>query len=200
MNRIQKLVLHGANLLVVASGLVYGWMRYFAKPADEWAIVNHPWQPLLQHLHVLAAPTLIFAVGLVWGAHVVGKLKNGSVNRVAGIGLAIVFAPMAATGYLLQVSVDPEWRHYWTWLHGASSLVWVAVFVVHHVRARTAGEQRQSGISDSASAMAASHRCEGRSGSISGSGEALKRSTSCSSGTRAARIADSTSAEVGGFE
>jgi hypothetical protein len=200
MNGIQKLVLHGANLSVVATGLVYGWMRYLAEPADEWAIVNHPWQPLLQHLHVLAAPILIFAVGLIWGAHVVGKLRNGGGNRVAGVGLAIVFAPMAATGYLLQVSVDPEWRQYWTWLHVSSSLVWVAVFVVHHARARTAAEHRQSGMLDSASAMAVSHRCEGRSGSISVSGDDRKRSTRCSSGTRAARIADSTSAEVGGVE
>jgi hypothetical protein len=31
-------------------------MRCLAEPADEWAVVNHPWQPHLQHLHVLAAP------------------------------------------------------------------------------------------------------------------------------------------------
>ena len=200
MNRIQKLVLHGANLTVVATGLVYGWMRYFAKPADEWAIVNHPWQPHFQHLHVLAAPILVFAVGLIWGAHVVGKLRNGGGNRVAGVGLAIVFAPMVATGYLIQVSVDPEWRQYWTWIHVSSSLLWIAVFVVHHVRARMAADLRQSGIFDSASAIAVSQRCEGRSGSNSGSGEVLKRSTSRSSGTSAARIADSTSADVGGVE
>ena len=81
MSRSQRWLVHTANLLVGGTGLVYAWMRYFMRPADEWAVVNHPWQPHLQHLHVLVAPTLVFAVGLIWTGHVVAKYGNGSRNR-----------------------------------------------------------------------------------------------------------------------
>lgn len=131
MSRAHLIFLHLANLAVAGTGLVYAWMRYLVEPTDEWAVVNHPWQPHLQHLHVLAAPLLVFAIGLIWSAHVIGKLKNGRGNRIVGIGLTTLFMPMAASGYLLQVAVDPAWRQTWIWFHVASSLVWVVAFVVH---------------------------------------------------------------------
>lgn len=137
MSRGQKVFLHLANIAVCGTGLVYAWMRFLAEPADEWAVVNHPWQPVTQHLHVLAAPLLIFAVGLIWSSHILGKLNNGRVNRVAGIGLMALFVPMAASGYLLQVAVNPGWREAWVWVHVVSSLLWVAAFVLHQVRALT---------------------------------------------------------------
>jgi hypothetical protein len=143
MSRGQVLFVHLANLTVSGSGLVYAWMRYLAKPADEWAVVNHPWQPHLQHLHVLSAPLLVFAVGLIWSAHVVGKIRNGPTNRTAGIGLTALFLPMAAAGYLLQVSVDPGWRRIWMWVHVVSSLLWVAAFLVHQMRAVTTKERSE---------------------------------------------------------
>lgn len=133
MSRAQLLLVHLANLAVCGTGLVYAWMRYLVEPADEWAVVNHPWQPHIQHLHVLAAPLLVFALGLIWSAHVLGKLENGRKNRVVGIGLTALFLPMAASGYLLQVAVDPVWRRTWVWVHVVSSLLWVAAFVVHQV-------------------------------------------------------------------
>ncbi len=146
MSRGQSIFLHAANLAVSGSGLVYAWMRYLNVPVDEWAVVNHPWQPHFQHLHVVTAPLLVFAVGLIWSAHVIGKLQNGRKNRIAGLGLAVLFLPMVASGYLLQVAVDPEWRRAWVWIHVVSSLLWIAAFVIHQVRAVTA--KNGSEISD----------------------------------------------------
>ena len=133
MSRGQVVFVHLANLAVCGTGLVYAWMRYLVKPTDEWAVVNHPWQPHAQHLHVLTAPVLIFALGLVWSAHVIGKLKNGSGNRVVGIGLTTLFLPMVGSGYLLQVAVSAGWRETWMWIHVVSSLLWILVFVAHQV-------------------------------------------------------------------
>ena len=149
MSRGQTLFLHIANLAVCGTGLVYAWMRYLVQPADEWAVVNHPWQPQVQHLHVLVAPLLVFALGLIWSAHILGKLQNGRTNRAAGIGLMALFLPMVASGYLLQVAVDPAWRRTWVWVHVVSSLLWVVAFVVHQVRAMMAktenGQSNASG-------------------------------------------------------
>ena len=59
MTRLEAWFLHVATILVGGGGLVYAWMRYFVRPDDPFAVVNHPWQPDVQHLHVLAAPLLV---------------------------------------------------------------------------------------------------------------------------------------------
>jgi len=145
VTRGQAFFVHLANLAVSGTGLVYAWMRYLAEPADEWAVVNHPWQPHLQHLHVLFAPLLVFAMGVIWSAHVVGKLRNGPTNRAAGVGLTAIFLPMAASGYLLQISVDPGWRRTWMWVHVVASSLWVVAFGFHQVRAIVTRKRDEDG-------------------------------------------------------
>ena len=67
MTRTEAWFSHVAAALVGGTGLVYGWMRYFAESDDPFAIANHPWQPHFQHLHVLTAPLLVFACGCSFG-------------------------------------------------------------------------------------------------------------------------------------
>lgn len=193
MTRGQLIVLHVASLAVAGTGLVYAWMRYLVEPADEWAVVNHAWQPHLQHLHVLAAPLLVFAVGLIWSGHVAAKLRNGRRNRVAGVGLTALFLPMAASGYLLQVAVDPVWRERWIWVHVAASLLWIGAFIAHQIRALGA----QSGTEASASAMRASQASAPPDGSPSGAGGGTHRSADTGTGTSSESRADATSAAEG---
>ena len=139
MNRLEAWLLHGATLLVGGGGLVYAWMRYFARPADPFAVVNHPWQPPAQHLHVLAAPLLVFALGLVWQSHVRASLRLGiPARRRSGWGLAATAAPMVASGYLLQTATAPGWRQAWLALHLASSALWLAGYAAHQLSGRRA--------------------------------------------------------------
>ena len=197
MSRGQAVFLHLANLAVAGTGLVYAWMRYLVAPADGWAVVNHPWQPLVQHLHVLAAPLLVFAIGLIWSVHVLGKLQNGHRVRASGLGLMALFLPMVASGYLLQVAVDPGWRQTWIWIHVASSLLWVAAFAFHKLRALGTKTADQSGTEVSAFAITANQSTDSSSGA-SAVGGGRQTSRSISSGTSSSTIADSTSAAVGG--
>lgn len=198
MTRSQVVFLQVANLVVSGTGLAYAWMRFLVEPPDEWAVVNHPWQPLVQHLHVLAAPLLVFAVGLIWSGHIVVKLANGRVNRAAGIGLTALFLPMAASGYLLQVAVDAQWRERWVWVHVAASLLWIAAFVVHQVGAVARTPQDQSAIEASAAAIRDSQLSDATSGSSLAVATGRQRRVSSSAGTSAESRADSTSADVGG--
>lgn len=134
MSRFEALSLHAATLLVGGTGLVYAWMRFLVTPADPFAVVNHPWQPLVQHLHVLAAPALVFALGLVWRAHVVAGLRLGvGERRRSGVGLALSALPMVASGYLLQTTTAPEWRRIWLWVHLATGALWLAGYLVHQL-------------------------------------------------------------------
>ncbi len=132
MTRGQAWAIHLSNLLVGGTGVVYGWMRYFATPTDEFAIVNHPWQPALQHAHVLSAPALVFAIGLVWSAHVWQRWRKGfAVHRKSGLAMAWMFFPMIVSGYAVQVSVDESWRLAWVWVHVVTSLVWLLFGLIH---------------------------------------------------------------------
>ncbi len=197
MSRGHIAFLHLANLAVSGTGLVYVWMRYLVEPADEWAVVNHPWQPLVQHLHVLSAPLLVFAIGLIWSVHALAKLRNGRRGRTSGLGLLALFLPMAASGYLLQVAVDPGWRHTWIWVHVVSSLLWVGAFAIHKVRALGRKAADQSGTEVSAFAITANQSTDSSSAAAS-TGGGRQTSRNISSGTSPATIADSTSAASGG--
>ncbi len=114
--------------------MIYGWMRYFAEPEDEWAIVNHPWEPSLKALHIVLVPLLVFACGLVWRMHVWGRIRSGlPKRRRSGILLALLLVPMVCSGYLLQVSAAELWRTIWMWIHGISSCLWIVVYVWHQL-------------------------------------------------------------------
>jgi hypothetical protein len=40
-------------------------MQHLMEPVNEWAVINHPLQPLVLKLHILVAPVMVFAVGMV---------------------------------------------------------------------------------------------------------------------------------------
>jgi hypothetical protein len=135
MSRTERLLLDVANLLVVGTGVVYAWMKYMMESADEWAVVNHPWQPHVQHLHVLAAPLLVFVGGVFWKHHVLKRYRdNGSGGRWTGLALALQFIPMVLSGYLIQISVSEAWRTTWVWVHLITSGLWVVMALAHRVR------------------------------------------------------------------
>ncbi len=106
------------------------------------------------------------------------------------------FLPMAASGYLLQVAVDPEWRRRWIVIHIVSSLLWVGALVVHQVRALGSKAADQSGTEISAFAITANQSTDPASVPSAAGGRQTSRSIS--SGTSPATIADSTSAASGG--
>ena len=132
MSRAERWIFDIANLLVGGTGIVYAVMEFLMKPADEWAVVNHPWQPQVQHLHVLAAPLLVFVGGLFWKHHVLKRYRdNGSGGRRTGLILAFQFAPMVLSGYLIQISVSENWREVWVWAHLITSGLWIAMVIAH---------------------------------------------------------------------
>jgi len=135
VSRFQAWAVHLSSLLVGLTGLVYAWMRYFAEPADPYAVVNHPLQPTLQHLHVLAAPLFVFAAGLIWRQHVWKHWRSGMPGRRAsGLFLMLTLVPMAMSGYLIQTAVDPAWRRAWVVIHLVTSGLWMVAYLGHQLR------------------------------------------------------------------
>jgi hypothetical protein len=124
--------MHLSNLLVVGTGLIYAWMAYFVTSTDPYATVNHPWQPAVQHLHILVAPFLVFATGAIWRRHVWKSWQMDiRSRRRSGLGLALSLAPMAVSGYLIQTAVEPPWRKAWVVVHLVTAGVWTGGYLLH---------------------------------------------------------------------
>jgi hypothetical protein len=139
MSRAELWLLHAATALVGGTGLVYAWMLYLLKPADPFSVVHHAWQPAVQHLHVLAAPLLVFAAGLIWRRHVWAGWRSGiRARRRSGVAVALTLFPMIASGYLLQTAVDDAWRKAWVAVHLAASALWIAGYLAHQLTPRPA--------------------------------------------------------------
>ena len=129
---------HAANVLVGASGVVYGWMLYLVESTDDFAIANHPWQPFVHSLHVATAPLLVFAIGLLWSRHAWGRVRGGfKVRRKTGLVLVTLAAPMIVSGYAIQVATSESIRQAGIYLHVATSAVWLLAYAVHQVSSRT---------------------------------------------------------------
>jgi len=136
VTRAEAWLLHLSNLLVGGTGLVYAWLRYFAEPPDPYAVA-HPWLAPVQHAHVWTAPLLVFAVGAIWRAHALSGLRLGArPRRSSGIALIAGFAPMAASGYLLQTAIDPGWRRICLVIHLVASGLWLLATVAHQLARR----------------------------------------------------------------
>lgn len=150
MSRFDAWSIHLSTLLVGGSGLVYAWMLYILHPTDPYAVVNHPLQPLVQHLHVWLAPLLVFAAGAVWRSHGWAHLRQGiEARRWSGRGLLLTLAPMVASGYLIETAISPGWRQAWVAIHLASSGLWIAALVAHLLTpTRRAARRRRAATAD----------------------------------------------------
>jgi hypothetical protein len=137
MSRAEAWLLHVAHLLVGGTGLVYAWMLYFLDPIDEFSILNHPWQDETQALHILTAPLLVFAGAWIWKTHVWKRLSSGQKRRrISGLALTFTLFPMIASGYFLQISIEPSWHQAWLVIHLSTSGLWLAAYLKHQFRFR----------------------------------------------------------------
>jgi hypothetical protein len=132
MTRAQAWSVHLAVLGVGGTGLVYAWMCYLCEPEDEFALVNHPLQPSVQHLHLWLAPLLVFAVGLVWSEHAWARVRSAfPARRPTGLVLVALFWPMALSGVAVQVAEGAMARSLAVWTHALAGTLWCLAYGVH---------------------------------------------------------------------
>ncbi|MGD2115487.1 MAG: hypothetical protein PVG07_10565 [Acidobacteriota bacterium] len=149
MSRLEQWTVHLSILLVGGTGLVYAWMKYLMEPSDPFAVVNHPFQPTIQHLHVLTAPLLVFGVGIIWREHIWKHWSRGvRTGRRSGASMLLTAVPMVLSGYLIQTTVTEGWRTAWIVLHLVASGLWVVGYLSHSVvlerlRARSRERRRE---------------------------------------------------------
>ena len=137
MNRFERWSVWSTSLMTTATGLVYLWMKYLLAPSEPWAVIHHPLQPLVLKLHIVTAPLLVFAVGMIATRHVWKHYRSRlSRGRRSGIGTMLVLAPMVASGYLIQVLTGEGWVRAMAVGHIATGLGYAAALVLHQVAVR----------------------------------------------------------------
>lgn len=121
--------------LVTITGLVYAWMKYLLAPVEPWSAVNHPLQPLVLKLHILVAPLLVFALGMIAARHVWRHLRERVRNgRRSGWTLVLTAAAMIATGYLIQAVTHERWLFWLAMAHLATGIVFAVSILLHQAR------------------------------------------------------------------
>ncbi|MBI4911750.1 MAG: hypothetical protein HY823_03345 [Acidobacteria bacterium] len=140
----ERLCLHLATLLTAATGLAYGWFRYFGLRPGDFGPEPHPLQGALQHLHLLLSPALVFLLGALLRSHVFPGWRSGkNAGRHSGAFLALGMAPMILSGYAIQAVTDPAWRAAFAWIHGVSSLLFVGAYLLHALLAWARGRREK---------------------------------------------------------
>lgn len=149
--RLERWVHHLAAAAVGLSGMAYGFMKYLMEPdPDSFSVVSHPFQPHALHVHVLSAPVLVLAFGLLLRDHAVERAGNRGWTRARRSGLFVLFVlvPMTASGYLLQTATSQSWLRALAWIHGLSGLAFLGGAAGHLLAARLrpgAGRDPQGG-------------------------------------------------------
>lgn len=131
MNPLERWSLHLAALLTAGTGVMDGLLRWFGQRAGEFGPEPHPWLPAAQHLHVLTAPLLVFALGVMVKGHLQARLRKGPEGRRTGLGAALLIAPMVLSGYGIQVVTEPAWRTGLAWAHGLSAGLFLLAYLGH---------------------------------------------------------------------
>ena len=132
MKRWERWSFNLFSLAVAVSGFAYFWMKYLVEAGDPFAVVNHPWQAAMLHLHVLASPPFVLAFGVILNSHIMKKLRAPRMpNRRTGLASFATFAVMIGSGYLLQVATADAWLRGLVILHVASGVVFTLTYGIH---------------------------------------------------------------------
>lgn len=122
------------TLVVTATGIVYFCMKYFMENNDPFSVINHPLQPYMLDLHLLAAPGLVFVMGIILNSHIARKLPKRNIpNRKSGWIALLSFPTMTLSGYLLPMFADPVWAKAMLVLHLGSGSLFAVTYAVHQV-------------------------------------------------------------------
>jgi hypothetical protein len=126
-----------SSVATALTGVVYFWMDRMMSPLDEFAIINHPWQPLVLKAHILVAPVLVFAIGMIAVDHI-WKYYWGTIRRARRSGLSTMWpiVPMIFSGYLIQAVTPELWLAVVAWAHIATGVLYAAALVGHQVSVR----------------------------------------------------------------
>jgi hypothetical protein len=134
VKRWERWTFNLSALVVAVTGFAYLWMKYGMYTDDPFAVVNHPWQPWMLDVHLIASPPFILIFGIVLNSHVMKKLRATRLpNRRSGYISLGTFAAMVVSGYLLQVSRSEAWLQALVVVHVGAGVLFTVTYGAHLV-------------------------------------------------------------------
>jgi len=131
LSRTELRALWLTTTVAALTGGLYAILAYLLEQEDPFQAYNHWLQPWALHAHIVGVPLLVFAVGWVFSAHVMARLRDTPSRRASGVTLIVFFAIMVLSGYLLQVMSSDLARTALSWIHGIAGVLWTLVFAGH---------------------------------------------------------------------
>ena len=136
MTNLHKALLWLLVLAALATGLCQAWMRYLLDPVDAFSAWNHPWQGMIESLHVFVAPMLTLVLGYTLAAHARVRWQSPSTHKKRRRSGALV------TGLLLVLILSGAWMTAWSypegkaiaWIHGIAGSLFGLAFLGHALR------------------------------------------------------------------
>lgn len=118
MTRFHRWFLYGSTIATALSGIAYFVMKRFLESDDPWAVINHPLEPWALKAHILSAPLMLFAVGLIATHHIWRSLRSRlPTGRRSGLIASYAAGPLVVSGYLIQVITSPPTLEILAWAH-----------------------------------------------------------------------------------
>ena len=134
MNAFEKWLVWVASVLTGVTGIGYFWAKYLVQSSDPFSVLNHPLEPWFLKGHILFSPLLLLAGGSIMVRHVWKHYQLRVVlGRRSGVTTALVFLPMAVSGYLIQSVTHAGRLQALTIAHIALSVLYGAGIIVHQV-------------------------------------------------------------------
>jgi uncharacterized membrane protein len=148
MNPFRRRLLWLSTALTALTGVVYFWMRNLLEPVSEWSVINHPLEPWVLKAHILVAPVMLFAVGMIAWDHIWRHIRSGlPTGRRSGWTVTLAFFPLVLTGYLLQAVTHQGVVSVLSWTHLILGIVTFAFFAYHRgVLRRRRRQRRDTGL------------------------------------------------------
>lgn len=126
---------HAALAALSLTGLVYGVFKYAVPSPDPDSRAGHPLQPVFMKAHLLVAPFALLGVGLLLRRHALARMREGERDgRRTGALMLWLLLPVALTGYLIQVFVEPAFVRGTGWMHAALGALFVVGYALHPKR------------------------------------------------------------------
>lgn len=128
----ERWLLWLSTAATLITGVVYWWMKDLMTTTEPWSVINHPLQPWMLTAHILVAPVLVFAVGLITTRHVWRHYRQGQrKGRRSGVVAALTFVALVVSGYLIQVITAEMLLRVLAWTHLGLGIVYSLGLALH---------------------------------------------------------------------
>ena len=132
--RFERWGFNAAYGVMTLSGAAYFIMKYLMTTDDPFAIVNHPWEPTMLAIHVVAGPVAIALFSLAFRSHGLPKIWQATaVNRKSGLVASGILIVLVGSGYLNQVATNLTLLEASVWTHVGAGVVFVVAYAIHLV-------------------------------------------------------------------